>query len=50
MTETFSLPADPIILPFGFTIPNPLPVASSGLPRLAASPVHPANGWPKQGV
>lgn len=47
MSDTPASIADPIILPFSFTVPSPFPAASGGLPRLAGPAVYPANGWPK---
>jgi hypothetical protein len=39
--------ADPIVLPFSITIPDPRPVVNCGMSRLAPVVNHPANGWPE---
>ena len=41
---------DPIIMRFSFTIESPVPVSSTGMARLAAPLLHPAEGWPLKGA
>ena len=38
--------ADPIVLPFSITIPDPRPAVNGGMSRLRPIVNHPARGWP----